>query len=403
MDRITRRQALKGLLLTGGAISGLGQPVFWRGAWAEPFGAKAPSSTWSKGVGEQGQLLGTVPFADEAHPVMERVLGRELDGRLFTDLSALSPENAVIPVEKFYIRTCASHLLPEASTWQLRLRGLRQPAAGVDLNEAELRKMERDCGRHLLECAGNGAFAHFGMMSVAGWAGVPLVSLLEKNGMARPRQRILVSGFDTYGGKSLTSIPGASWIFSQDDLAATRAFLATSMNGAPLTRDHGLPIRLVVPGWYGCCCIKWVNEIAVVSDDAAATSQMQEYAGRTHQGGVPALAREYAPAVIDPAAMPIRVEKWLADRKIEYRVIGIEWGTKVPMDGLEIQFSPQGPFVTIDDGPHEREDGWSFWSYTWKPAKPGRYTIQLRLRDRTVRTRRLDMGFYARSVLIDEV
>jgi DMSO/TMAO reductase YedYZ molybdopterin-dependent catalytic subunit len=397
MDRITRRQALKRLILAGGAMSTLD----WAGV-----GQSSPSF-WGEGSSlfreEAGRLLGTVPFADEAHPVMERVLGRELDGRLYTDLSALTPENAIIPAEKFYIRTCASHLLPEASTRQLRLRGLGQSAAALELNEAELRKMERDCGRHLLECAGNGAFAHFGMMSVAGWAGVPLAALLEKNGMVRPRQRILVSGYDTYGGKPLTSIPGASWIFSLDDLAATRAFLATSMNGAPLTRDHGLPIRLVVPGWYGCCCIKWVNDITAVSDDAAATSQMQEYAGRTHQGGVPTLARDYEPAVIDPAAMPVRVEKWLAEGKIEYRVIGIAWGAIPPAGGLEIQFHPQSPFVTVDQAPSNQEDGWSFWSQTWKPAKPGRYTIQLRLRDRTVRTRRLDMGFYARSVVIDEV
>jgi DMSO/TMAO reductase YedYZ molybdopterin-dependent catalytic subunit len=390
MDSITRRQALKTLIMASGAISTLGPKLYVANWISSPFG-------------EDGRLLGTLAFADEAHPVMERVLGRELDGRLYTDLSPLAPENAVVPAEKFYVRTCASHILPEAATWQLRLRGLAQPAAAVNLNEAELRKMEQDCGRHLLECAGNGAFAHFGMMSVAGWSGVPLMALLEKHGIARPRQRILVSGFDTYGGKSLTSIPGASWIFSVDELAATRAFLATSMNGAPLTRNRGLPIRLVVPGWYGCCCIKWVNEIAVVSDDAAATSQMQEYAGRTHQGGVPALAREYAPAVIDPAAMPIRVEKWLAAGKIEYRVIGIQWGGPHPDDGLEIQFNPQGPFVTVDDVPHERGDGWSFWSHTWRPAKPGRYTLQLRLRDRSVRTRRLDMGFYARSVVIDEV
>jgi DMSO/TMAO reductase YedYZ molybdopterin-dependent catalytic subunit len=396
MDRITRRQALKSLILAGGAMSTLE----WAGV------GQSSLSFWGKGSSlfwdEAGRLLGTVPFADEVHPVMERVLSRELDGRLFTDLSALTPESAIIPAEKFYIRTCASHLLPEAPTWQLRLRRLGQPATTMNLNE-ELGKMEQDCGRHLLECAGNGAFAHFGMMSVADWSGVQLVSLLAKNGMAGLRQRILVSGFDTYGGKSLTSVPGASWIFSLDDLAATRAFLATSMNGAPLTRDHGLPIRLVVPGWYGCCCIKWVNEITAVSDDAAATSQMQEYAGRTHQGGVPALARDYEPAVIDPAAMPIRVEKWLAAGKIEYRVIGIQWGAKGPVDGLEIHFNPQSPYVTVSDFPHERGDSWSFWSHTWRPAKPGRYILQLRLRDRTVRTRRLDMGFYARSVVITEV
>ncbi len=72
--------------------------------------------------------------------------------------------------------------------------------------------------------------------------------------------------------------------------------------------------------------IKWVNAISIVDDDAAATSQMQEYAFKTHQQGIPKLAREFEPAKPDPAAMPIRVEKWIVNNQIKYRVVGILWG-----------------------------------------------------------------------------
>ena len=51
------------------------------------------------------------------------------------------------------------------------------------------------------------------------------------------------------------------------------------MNGAPLTRDHGFPVRLIVPGWYGCSCIKWVDRIELVADEAPATTQMQGVRG----------------------------------------------------------------------------------------------------------------------------
>jgi hypothetical protein len=412
MDPITRRQAIKTLIMAGGAISGPGRPLLPELYIANRASASLRSQ--ESAMDEDARLLGTIAFTDGSQTPLERVLGRELDGRLYTDLSLLNPDNTATPTDKFYIRTCASRLLPEAASWKLRLR--RPEAAALDtdhlrkvvlwkdlLGNDDLKNMKQDCGRHLMECAGNGAFAHFGMLSVARWAGIPLIPLLEKNGMAEPRRRILVSGFDTYGGKSLTSIPGASWVFSLEDLAAARAFLATSMNGAPLTRDHGVPVRLVVPGWYGCCCIKWVNEISAVSEDVAATSQMQEYATRTHQGGVPALAREYSPAVIDPAAMPVRVEKWRVGGKIEYRVIGIAWGASRPRSGLEIQFNPQTPTVSVNRIQPDGEGGWSFWSHTWRPAAPGRYTIRLSMKDRTIRTRRLDMGFYERSVVIAEV
>src|SRR5207244_10106429 len=98
--------------------------------------------------------------------------------------------------------------------------------------------------------------------------------------------------------------------FTVEHINSSNAFLATDMNGQPLTKYHGAPIRLLVPGWYGCTCIKWVNAITFVDDDAEPTSHMQEFAARTHQQGTPKLARRYRPAIIEQAAMPIRVEKW---------------------------------------------------------------------------------------------
>src|SRR4030081_1612553 len=136
----------------------------------------------------------------------------------------------------------------------------------------------------------------------------------------------LISGFDRYPETSATSLPGASWIFTVDELKSSGAFFATAMNGAPLPRDHGAPIRLVVPGWYGCTCIKWVNEIQLLGEDAPSTSQMREFAGRTMQEGEPERVKDYRSPVIEQAAMPIRVEKWRIDRKIKYRVRGIGWG-----------------------------------------------------------------------------
>jgi DMSO/TMAO reductase YedYZ molybdopterin-dependent catalytic subunit len=92
-------------------------------------------------------------------------------------------------------------------------------------------------------------------------------------------------------------------VFSFDDLERSGAFLATHMSGEPLSLDHGAPVRLIVPGWYGCACIKWVNEPRYVGVEEPATSQMTEFASRTHQDGAPELARDFLPAEIDVAAM----------------------------------------------------------------------------------------------------
>jgi DMSO/TMAO reductase YedYZ molybdopterin-dependent catalytic subunit len=329
---LTRREMLSAFVIAGGVVcTGLEQivlPASLPGQARDPFAG--------------GELLGNVPFARESHVATGTLLGRELDGRLYTDLSKVGPENAVTPTPNFYVRTRASELLDEKSVASIELRGLT--GNSVRVSSAALQAKPRTMDAHLMECAGNTREGGFGLMSVAEWRGMPLEEILEGlpgEQHASSESRILVSGFDRYATESSSSIPGASWIFSRDEIRSSAAFLATEMNGEPLTRDHGAPVRLVVPGWYGCTCIKWVNEIRVVPHDADATSQMAEYAVRTHQPGSPKLAREYQPAVIDPAALPVRVEKWRVGGRVKYRVAGILWGGTVAVKRLEIRFNPE--------------------------------------------------------------
>jgi DMSO/TMAO reductase YedYZ molybdopterin-dependent catalytic subunit len=227
---------------------------------------------------------------------------------------------------------------------------------------------------------------------------------------------VLVSGFDRHRAADPRSVPGASWIFSLEQIRESGAFLATGMNGAPLSPDHGYPLRLVVPGWYGCTAIKWVDEIALVDDEAPATDHMREYAGRTHQDPVgprdqallragrrpegPPLARDFQPARIDPAAVPVRVEKLGAGGgKVSYRIVGVRWGGRTP-HALAIRLSPEPSFAPVEDIGGGPADGWTLWSYTFQPKSPGRTRIELAVRDPGVRTRRLDMGYYAREIEI---
>lgn len=332
---------------------------------------------------------------------MGEPIGTELDGRLFTDLSVLTPEDSITPTDKFFIRTRASGLLDTSTPWTIHVGGLVEEPIAISVKT--LATKARPMGVHLMECSGNTRSAHFGMMSIAAWEGAPIQ---EIRSMAKPQRRgvrVLVSGFDRYQEESMTSEPGASWIFSTDQLVSSRAFLATRMNGEPLRSDHGAPVRLVVPGWYGCVCVKWVNQIDFVPDDAAATSQMQEYAGRTMQTGVPSLARDYQPAMVDIAAMPTRIEKRIAGGKIRYMVTGIQWGHSAPSAGMELRFDPGETSVPVEIIPPSHGEKWCFWSYQWSPPSTGRFAIRLRLNAGKLAARRLNSGYYDRTVDIAEI
>jgi len=376
--------------------------VFAGGALAATLGGTFRSwgSTADQDPFRKGKLVGAFAFEDEGHWPLDTLVGDELDGRRLTDLSRLDPDNLVTPTGLFYVRTRASHLLGTSRPWPIRVT---RPAGDTQITVNELTAQAEPQGMHLMECAGNTRSVRFGMISVASWDGVLLSRLLDRLRFDKGT-RILISGFDEYSAKPvLPSVPGASWIFSRQNIEDSRAFLATRMNGQPLTPDHGAPVRLVLPGWYGCACIKWVNEIRSVDEAAEPTSQMQEYAARTHQRGMPARASEYQPATIDPAAMPIRVEKWLLDGKVKFKAIGILWGGPAPADKLEIRFRPEEPYMPVWCVQTEANSPWRLWTHLWAPRQPGSYRIGLRLADPSIRTRRLDMGFYVRQVRIDEI
>jgi DMSO/TMAO reductase YedYZ molybdopterin-dependent catalytic subunit len=347
------------------------------------------------------EIVDQVPFLNEGAVEMDTAFGSELDGRLYTSLAGLSEGGLITPQERFYVRTRASRILPSAESWGIKVEGLT--GAKQLIKVEELRAREKPLGLHLMECAGNTRAAHFGMISVGDWAGVAVADLLEESKPLPNATRVLVGGFDKYAGSSVTSVEGASWIFTFAQLKEAGAFLATKLNGKPLSRDHGAPVRLVVPGWYGCTCIKWVDRMTFADDTAEATSQMTEYAGRTHQNGSPQLAKDFLPARIDHAAMPIRVEKWREAGHVSYRVVGLLWGGSGTVTRLGIRFNPEEEYVPIESLPVPQTTPWTLWRHTWRPSERGRYTIRLAILEPNAHPKRLEAGYYARSVEIEEV
>jgi len=389
-NKLNRRELLQASVVAAGALTG-----FDKIRWLEPY----QTGKWQLFGG--GRKLGVVDFTEEVPVPMGKAFGTELDGRMYTDLSKLTPENRLTPAAEFYIRTRASALLGSQKPWSVRVNGL--VGRPLNLSVAELERIGKPTGWHLMECAGNARSVHFGMMSVAKWTGAPVREILENANIKSEATSVLISGFDRYATKSVSSLPGASWAFRLEELKSAQAFLATAMDGEPLTKDHGAPVRLVVPGWYGCACIKWVNRITPVNDTEVATSQMQEYAARTLQVGVPRLARDYQAATIDQAAMPVRIEKWLVDGKIKYRVVGILWGGSRLVKSLEIRFNPEEGYVPVDSFQQTANDPWSFWTHAWEPKRPGTYMIRLNVKEPHVVARRLDAGYYLRTVDITEI
>lgn len=340
----------------------------------------------------EGSYEGMLPFVDQEGVEFGVPLSEGIVGHLFLDLSTLTEAAMAVPANCFYIRTMAPEL-PEGD-WVVHLEGLIEEA--VDLPIAEIIAAAVDQGEVVMECSGNTATAAYGLLSATTWKGMPFAQVLERVRPTATDAMIEIVGVD-YAEDSGTSIAGCSWIFSPEVLAD--AFLATEMEGAPLSVDHGAPVRLVIPNCYGCCNVKWVQQIRWVSADTPATAQMQEFAARTHQDGVPALARDYIFANMDPAALPVRIEVWRIGRKRVFRVIGILWGGPDEVTDLRLSIN-DAEAVPVDVLPGSVRS-WRLWYYCWE-AEPGAYELTLSVYDPGVRTRRLDSKWYKRSIIIPE-
>ena len=349
-----------------------------------------------------GKLVRALRFMDEDRVLYDEPQGQGLDGGQIADLSALTQENLLMPNERFFIRTMAPDHLDADKPWSIRVHGLVE--VDTTLSMEDLEPLAESRGSFVLECSGNWGGYGFGLLSAASWDGVLIEDLLDMVSPTPNATRLLVSGFDEHSVPPWRSIPGASWIFSFDQLAEAGAFLAIRMNGKALPPDHGAPVRLYVPGWYGCAAIKWVNELRLVGEDEPATAQMREFASRTRQRGTPRLARDYMAALVEQAAMPIRIEQWRVDDATRYRIVGILWGGDRITDRLTLRFNPGEAYVPIDVCPKmERNQPWTLWSHVWDPPAPGRYEMRARVDDLTIPTLRLDQGWYDRAVEISEV
>ena len=305
-----------------------------------------------------GRLVGTLPLSRSGgvvQPYGVKIGGRGLDARLNTDLSKLEPGRLITPIDQIYLRTeCPPAVATHQGPWTITMSGL----LARTFRSAARR---RDPARPTNGCAsarvlGNNNPANFGLMSVAEWDGVPLLDVVDTLRPSPQAIAVMVSGVDP-NQPSATSIPGASSIFPLSTLDSLGAFLAVRVNGEPLPFDHGKPVRLVVPGWYGCSWIKWVAEIRLVDASEPATSQMREFAGRTHQTVVHDLAAAYAPPAIQTAATAIRVEKRQGPGGLEYHIVGIVWGGAHVVNRLAIRFNEGQPWQPFDVCPARRPRG----------------------------------------------
>jgi DMSO/TMAO reductase YedYZ molybdopterin-dependent catalytic subunit len=218
----------------------------------------------------------------------------------------------------------------------------------------------------------------YGAASTAVWTGVPLQAVLEATGLAPCASSVVIEGADggyvADAGRALTyarSLP-------RDQALHPDTLLAYAMNGEELTFEHGFPVRLIVPGWYGMAAVKWVTRIAALSQSFDGFYQVDRYvlmhAGPNQSGVIPLTRMLVRSVISEPeggASLP---------RGMHY-VRGFAWSGAGLITRVEVSVDGGAVWEAAELTSRPERYAWRRWQYWWRATAPGPVTLQSRAFD----------------------
>jgi sulfane dehydrogenase subunit SoxC len=292
---------------------------------------------------------------------------------------------AVTPVGLHYLLIHFDVPDVDASSWRLRVRGERE----LTLSLADLRERPRVERAVTMECAGNGRARLdprpvsqpwlLEAVGTARWGGTPLRPLLEEAGVGEGAVEILFTGLDRGIDGGIEQSYQRS--LSLEEARRDEVLLAYEMNGAPLAPQHGFPLRLVVPGWYGMTSVKWLAEIEVVDEPFDGYQQAQAYRMRQAEDeeGTP-VDRIVPRSLFVPPGIPEYLSRDRHAEAGEHVVEGRAWSGLAPVAAVEFSSDGGERWEPAELEPEEERWAWRGWRFRWR-AEPGSYVLCSRARD----------------------
>ncbi len=304
-----------------------------------------------------------------------------------------TPENSETPLENvrgwvtptrlFFVRNHFAVPSIDLASWRLSVEGcLDRPRSWT---WDELADLPERTVFATVECAGNGRsflqqHVHgvpwgAGAIGHAEWTGIPLHLLLDEAGLRPEAVEVLFEGEDRGTEADHPEPMHFARSLPLNKARDPDTLLVTRMNGEPLDPNHGYPLRLFVPGWYGVASVKWLRRIAVLDAPAQGYFQTKKYTvqRRTAEGT----------RTVVIGAMQVKAEL-IRPRSSEIlglgtnRLVGLAWAGQEAVARVE---------VSTDDGQNWSEAtllgprapySWTLWEYRWEVSQGGLYRIHVR-------------------------
>ncbi len=337
----------------------------------------AGSFEWVLPALAQGEVM--VPFSD-SHQTFNA--NPSIDRRLF-DTRTLS--GAFTPKDQFFTIQHYGHPEIDAAAFRLKVGGLVNTPKALSIDE--LRKMGSTELIAGFECSGNRRPVQ-GLIGNGRWTGVPLKTVLDSAGLKAEAHEIVFFGADR--GKESVAFRGTNFDVEQQygrSLPRARAlasdpapFLAYALNGEPLTKHQGAPLRLIVPGWYGAPNVKWLSEIVAQQDPYMGKFQTHWY--RTLKGEMINGEMKWVESGITHLQLKSFVAR-VTKNGNAHKLTMIVLNDGTPIKSVEVKID-EGPWqIATADPSTTAKYGWKLYNYTWNGATAGEHTVISRVTDAT--------------------
>ncbi len=322
-----------------------------------------------------------VPFTD--YPANFTAGGNGFPRRTFDQRTL---DGLIVPKDKFFVTQHYNQPEIDPNTYRLKLTGmLNKPA---ELSLADLRQMRPTEMIVGYECSGNRPASFQGLSSCGRFTGVPLREVLNQAGVGPKAREAVFFGTDR-GDQEV--------VFRQQTFKLNQQFgrsltlenamkpdpmIVYALNGDPLTVPQGAPVRLLMPGYYGVCNVKWLSEIHLQEDRYLGNFQGRWYRSVVGVGGT-GEDLDLNTQWIETEVTRIHLKSSISRvRKIggSHRILGFVLNDGTPIRSVEVKID-EGPWQKATLDPANTKYSWKLFSYTWEGATPGEHTIVSRVTD----------------------
>ena len=306
----------------------------------------------------------------------------------------------ITPVGMHYLLTHYDIPNLEPSSWRLEVDGLVGRPLTLTLEDLLARPQVTQ--PVTLECAGNGrvlsapprALSQPWLLEAVGtgeWTGTPLAPLLDEAGVSEEAVEVVFTGLDrgVEGGheqpfqRSLTVA----------ECRREEILLAHSLNGVPLPPQHGAPLRLLVPGWYGMASVKWLGRITAVAEAFTGYQQARAYRWRSHEDepGIP-LQRIAVRSLLLPPGIP----EFYSRRRVldagAVQLTGRAWSGSGAIERVEVSADGGSTWWDAEVGAARGRHAWHRFTTTWQ-ASAGDHLLCSRATDATGATQPFEVAW----------